>query len=328
MKNTNSNNQEASAALKPEDTMAEAGRQILLREYLRMLAQDEGVRADDDLEYVHDMRVATRRQRSAFRLLEDYYKSKPVRPYIQSLKLLADALGSVRDLDVMMDNLKKAKAGRPETDRPAFDAMVVTLDKKRRKVFRKLIALLDSKVYRNFLDDYAAFLTQTGSGAKSIDADSVSPSQVRHILPSLLHEHLAAVRAYDNVIDEDIEATEDTTLHALRIEFKRLRYATHFFSDVLGASGDEFIKEIKVIQDHLGRMNDIYVAQAQIESYLENLNGETDEERLAASDALHSYLEELQTEHAALKTGFPAVWRHFNSRAVQRKLSDALLVLR
>jgi triphosphatase len=325
--------QKAAQELNPEATMAEAGRQILLREFIRMRSQEDGVREDKDIEYIHDMRVATRRQRSAFRLLGSYYKSKPVRPLIQNLKELAGALGDVRDLDVMIADLRKAQknyVSQDSHDPSGFDDMISDLEKKRRKYLRKLLALLSSKGYRRFLEDYTAFLTQEGSAAKSIDTETVTPSKVRHILPGLLHDHLATVRAYDDVISEDIETVEDATLHALRIEFKRLRYATDFFSDVLGASGDEFIKEIKGIQNHLGRMNDIHVAEMQLTSYLDSIDEEDaeDEEATGGSSMLQLYLDDLEKEHAALKGEFPAVWKHFNSRSVQRKLSDALLVLR
>ncbi len=341
---------EAVMPLNPEATLAEAGRQILLREFIRMRAQEDGVREDKDIEFVHDMRVATRRQRSAFRLLEAYYKTKPVRPFIQSLKALAGALGAVRDLDVMMLDLRKAQRIYQDQDTSVFDVILSKLDKKRSKAMKKLLALMDSKAHRQFVESYAEFLTQAGVGAKSIDADDIAPSQVRHILPGLLHEHLATVRAYDGVIHEDIDTTDDATLHALRIEFKRLRYATDFFSDVLGDSGRTFIREIKVIQDHLGRMNDIHVAQLQLENYLDlvpddsdNDDGNDTQEAEAAdtSDSaqeaetavtspakdhpLQSYLRELEIEHADLKRRFPDVWRHFNSRGVQEKLSDALL---
>jgi len=350
--------EDAVTPLNPEDPIAEAGRQILLREFIRMRSQEDGVREDKDIEFVHDMRVATRRQRSAFRLLDDYYKTKPVRPFIQSLKSLAGALGAVRDLDVMMQDLRRAQRIYRDQDTGVFDVILSKLDKKRSKAMKKLLALMDSKAHRQFLKLYAEFLTQPGVGAKSIDADDVTPTQVRHILPGLLHEHLATVRAYDGVIHEDIDTTDDATLHALRIEFKRLRYATDFFSDVLGSSGKTFIREIKTIQDHLGRMNDIHVAQLQLENYLDLVpddsdsgdeddaedvdNGEETEtadtsdntqEAASAETAsetakdhpLQAYLRELEIEHAELKNRFPEVWQHFNSRGVQEKLSDALL---
>ena len=72
------------------------------------------------------------------------------------------------------------------------------------------------------------------------------------------------MRAYDGAIAE----AEPETLHALRIEFKRLRYLVHFFSEIMGATVNDFLAELKAIQDHLGTMQDIQVATDQLEDLL------------------------------------------------------------
>lgn len=299
--------------IEPEDTMAEAGRKLLLVDFIKALKHEAGSRLGEDIEAVHDMRVATRRMRSAFRLLENFYKPGTIRPLVENLKGLARKLGAVRDLDVLLEDLQKAVASdQQEILQPVLDH----LDKKRRKARKKLIALLDSKDFQDFVANYTHFLTTSGLGAKAIDDQTVVPYQVRHVLPGLLYDHLAAVRAYDTVI----ETADAATLHALRIEFKRLRYAVSFFTDVLGNSGDDFISEIKTIQDHLGRMNDIQVAQEQLTTLLED-------EELDAS-LLDTYLSQLKAEHEQLTGAFPAVWQRFNTRTVQSKLSNALLALR
>jgi CHAD domain-containing protein len=300
-----------------EDTMAEAGRKILLKDFIQLLKNEAGSRTGEDIEHVHDMRVATRRMRSAFRLLEDYYKSKPIRPFIEHLKRLAKHLGGVRDLDVMIQDLQTF--GATLTDDEASDtlqSLIDRLDKKRRKARKKLVAFLDSNDYATFIETFAAFLTQPGSAAKPVNDGVIAPTQVRHVLPTMLHEHLATVRAYHDVI----ETADAPTLHALRIEFKRLRYATSFFQDVLGNSGDEFISEIKSIQDHLGRINDIDVAGRELSTMMDDEGIE--------NDALSDYLSRLHTESETLRAGFPNVWQRFNSRAVQSKLSNALLSLK
>ena len=82
-----------------------------------------------------------------------------------------------------------------------------------------------------------------------------APHQLRHVLPILLHERLARVRAYDTVLP----ASDDAILHALRVEFKQLRYALEFFQPLLGNSNQSFLREAKEMQDILGRINDIAV---------------------------------------------------------------------
>lgn len=307
------------AAVDAADTMAEAGRKILLGEFVKMLQNEAGSRAGDDIEHVHDMRVATRRMRSAFRLLEAYYKPKPTRPYIDTLKLVANHLGAVRDLDVLIENLESHRAGLDAAGQEALGVVIAGLDKKRRKSRKKLVAFLDSATYQAFVTAFAEFLVKPGKAARPIDQDSADPYQVRHVLPSIIHDHLAHVRAYDNVMDNPGE----DTLHALRIEFKRLRYAVDYFEDVLGASGTDFIKELKHIQDYLGRLNDLVVAEEYLESVLDD--GLLSEDQAAV---LQASMQGMDAERAALRAGFPDVWASFNKRSVQRKLSDALLVLR
>lgn len=305
--------------VRSDDTMAEAGRKILLQDFVQMLSKEEGVRLGDDPEFVHDMRVATRRMRSAFRIFEDYYKAKPVRPFISQLRSLARALGAVRDLDVLIADFTRYQSQLDQAEaREALTDVVAKLDRKRQKARRKLIAHLDSKSYRGFVKAYAVFLTSPGKSTKNVDGQIATPYQVRHILPVMIHDHLATVRAYDTVLaDADVH-----TLHALRIEFKRLRYAIEFFQPVLGSTIEKFIVEMKKIQDYLGRLNDVVVAQARLRALEENGDlGET------VHESFEHYIQSLAEEQDKLMSGFAEVWTKFNSRAVQKYLSDALLTL-
>ena len=303
-----------------EDTMAEAGRKILLQDFVKMLSQEEGVRGGEDIEFVHDMRVATRRMRSAFRIFEDYYKSKPVRPFIAQLRELARVLGAVRDLDVLVADFTRYQEQLPEAEaREALVHVVEKLQGKNQKARRKLVAYLDSRSYRGFIKTYSSFLTSPGKSAKNTDEPTATPYQVRHVLPVLVYDHLASVRAYDTVLeDADVH-----TLHALRIEFKRLRYSVEFFAPVMGASIEKFVEEMKLIQDYLGRLNDVVVAQARLKSLEEN--GDLGE---SVHESFEHYIQSLAEEQEKLMAGFGEIWTKFNSRTVQRHLSDALLVLR
>ena len=92
------------------------------------------------------------------------------------------------------------------------------------------------------------------------------PVEVRHVVPVLLHQQLAAVRGF-NPLFEDSAPHDFETLHALRIAFKRLRYATSTFTDVLGPTSAHFIMELKTVQDHLGRLNDVVVFEERLAKY-------------------------------------------------------------
>ncbi|RPI84049.1 MAG: CHAD domain-containing protein, partial [Chloroflexi bacterium] len=66
--------------LAPEDTMAEGGRKTLLYHFALMLAHELGTRSGEDIEELHDMRVATRRMRAALDIFSSYYSPKAIKP--------------------------------------------------------------------------------------------------------------------------------------------------------------------------------------------------------------------------------------------------------
>ena len=89
--------------------------------------QSSGVLDVDDVERVHDMRVATRRLRAALEIFEPCFPSKRRRKALKRVKRLADALGERRDLDVEIELLESFADEIAERDRGALTAMVEEL---------------------------------------------------------------------------------------------------------------------------------------------------------------------------------------------------------
>ncbi|PJF26230.1 MAG: hypothetical protein CUN53_08750 [Phototrophicales bacterium] len=318
--------QELIAALKAqlepvraEDAMAEAGRKIMLREFIAMLKHEAGSRIGTDIEDVHDMRVAIRRMRSALRLLGDYYKPKAIRAYNRKLRRVARALGAVRDLDVMIEAFANYATPTEGDMPPAAERVIAAMDKERDLARMELNHALDRGEYRRFVNDFSQFLTTEGAGAR-LHNDDLTPSQVRHVLPTLIYTHIGAVRAFDAVIDDAIEQNDQVTLHNLRIEFKRLRYAVSMFEDVLGAPADGFINELKKIQDHLGELQDSYIAVQRLSDFLD----EVDEE---AAAYLQAYIDQLTPNAEDKRKRFAEVWKRFNSKTVQGMIARAVAAL-
>ena len=304
----------------PQDTMAEAGRKALLNDFVKMLTHEAGSRVGEDPEEVHDMRVSIRRMRSILGLLADYYKSKAVKPYLSEMRRVARALGEVRDLDVMIADMQAYAETLDDEMREQLQPVRDLLDRQRAQARKSLIRLLDKGPYRRFVEDFSAFVTKPGKSAHAVELDEIHPFQVRHLLPGLIYEHLAAVRAYDGAISD----ADPLTLHALRIEFKRLRYVVSVFTDVLGTSANDFIAELKTIQDHLGRIADMRAAKDRLHDTTDDLNKE---EQAGALEALRQYIDHLDEEQDRLIETFGEVWRHFNTRTVQRQLSNAIASL-
>jgi CHAD domain-containing protein len=307
---------EHSTSVQPDDPMAEAGRKLMLSEFITMLAQEEGARTGEDIEHVHDMRVAIRRMRSVFKLLANYYNPKVIKPYRRGLRSVMQALGEVRDLDVMIHDLTLFLPQMPPEQIRTMQSVIDSLDQRRGVARAELVKVLDSKAYRRLCQDFGVFLTTPEAGARPLEGAVPVPNRVRHVVPPMIYERLAEVRAYDAVLPTD----DMPMLHQLRIAFKGLRYTVSLFDKLMGPETGDFISELKAIQDHLGRLNDIAVAHAQLGLLMADLEGDQ-------SAALWLYLEHLDVERPALIEQFPAVWKRFNSKSVRRKLALAVLNL-
>ena len=117
--------------LEPDDPMSEAGRKVLRFHYRRMLYNEPGTRLGRDIEALHDMRVATRRMRSAFRVFGDYYQPKTIVGYIKGLKRTGRALGPVRDLDVFRVKIQAYVSSLPEPEQDSLDEFLALLERRR-----------------------------------------------------------------------------------------------------------------------------------------------------------------------------------------------------
>ncbi len=95
---------------------------------VRLLRHDAGVRLGDDPEAVHQARVATRRLRSALRTFRDVLDPDWAGSLRDRLRWLADALGAVRDTEVLRDRIRSREAVLPEVDHKALEELVTMLE--------------------------------------------------------------------------------------------------------------------------------------------------------------------------------------------------------
>lgn len=83
-------------------------------------AEVEGVRAADDIEYIHRMRVASRRIRAALPLFKDCFSGKEYRFWNKEVRAITRALGAARDADVQIAFLRSVVGTIGERERPSM----------------------------------------------------------------------------------------------------------------------------------------------------------------------------------------------------------------
>jgi triphosphatase len=298
--------------------VAELCRGVWRGQHLVMLLNEAGVRDSDDIEYVHDMRVATRRARAAGRLYGGYFKkkSKSVPRFMSHLRSTGRLLGAVRDMDVALDNLSHYRAEAADAPGEGLDDLALHWLEKRDRAQRKLLHWLDGKRYRHFVADFGAFCNTRDLDVPEFEAEAgvaPLPHQVRHVLPSMIMARFEAIRAFE-VLFEAEEPVPVPSLHALRIECKYLRYHLEFSAHLLGAEGAALIGELKALQEHLGQLNDASVAHTMLDKALESLGGE--------GIAAYRQLQVDAVEH--LRAAVPADLARFLSDETRQKMALAL----
>ena len=104
--------------LHEDDPYALAAARVVVVRADELVELSANVLDTDDIERVHDMRVATRRLRAALEVFEPCFPRKPFTSALKDVKALADALGERRDRDVTIAALSEfTRAHRPQ--RPA-----------------------------------------------------------------------------------------------------------------------------------------------------------------------------------------------------------------
>lgn len=259
----------ARPGVRSTDTMAEAADKILSFHLERMIEHEEGTRLGEDIEELHDMRVATRRMRAAFRLLTPFLDADSTRPFVKALRRTGRSLGAVRDLDVFRQKADAYLRGLPEGHDRDLAPLFATWQGEYARHRAGMLTYLDGSRYRAFREDFSQFLSMPGAGALPVvfDDGRVRPYRVRDVLPYLVYEHAAEVWAYDGHMTDEAPVPL-VRFHRLRIAAKALRYSLEFFQEVLGPEAKDLISATKRLQDHLGDLQDAVVACDVLQAYL------------------------------------------------------------
>ncbi len=248
--------------------MAEACRLIWREQLTQMVLNEAGVRYAHDPEYVHDMRVATRRARAAAKLYGDYFKPKAIRRYLRCLRRTARLLGAVRDLDVAIGKLERFSGKKHKGYGAAKVAATLEGWRQRRAaVHADLLSWLNSSDYARFVGSFAKFCRSPGEGARDYTArpgEAPVPHQVRHVIPSMILNRYESIRSYETLF-EDEEGPGVEVLHLLRIECKYLRYNLEFVSNLLGPEAQRLLADLRKLQEDLGDLHDAVVSKQMLD---------------------------------------------------------------
>lgn len=232
------------AGLDPAAGATEYGYAWLRRHWTAFLQHEPGTRLGEDIEALHQLRVATRRLRATIALFRE---ALPERFGVlrDELQWVGHELGAMRDLDVQIDGLLVQQDVHP-AESAAIQPLIAILEAQRTTERDQLRTLLDS-------DRYAALECAMGDALRAGPPADAPLIPVHDFAAPLLHRRLRSVHRGGVRLEADSPPAE---YHALRIRGKRLRYSLELFGDLYGRPARDLTEAVKQLQDLLGEHQD------------------------------------------------------------------------
>ncbi|HOT91337.1 MAG TPA: CHAD domain-containing protein [Anaerolineae bacterium] len=320
----------ASPGLTPEDTVAEAARKTLRLHLLRMILNESGTRAGRDPEALHDMRVATRRMRTAFRVFADALDAEAMAPYLRDLRRTGRLLGRVRDLDVFREKAQAYLETFAKGAQPDLTALQHAWDAEYEHARVKLLKYLNGRRYARFKYGFALLIE--APFPTTVVALPYAAQRMAEAVSEIIRGRLTEFYACRARLEQP-DATL-TDYHQMRIVTKNLRYTLEYFREVLGVEAEQAITELKTLQNHLGALQDAVVASTHLHHVLAwgTWTPPTDADLrwckapVAAPDVA-AYLAFQQAEIHRLVSAFPEAWKRLERAGFEPLIANAIAAL-
>lgn len=253
-------------------TFGDWGKIAVEQHFNKILKHEAAVLKDKDPEELHQMRVGIRRLRSAMIGFAPAI-ALPKTATEKNVGNIGKVLGELRDLDVLRLTIEtEYLPNLPASEQKYLAQAIQVITKKRKKAFKQVQSILESKSYQHFKQDLKEWLEKpeyTTIAATKIDLilpDLLLPQISKFLLHPgwLVGVNLAAEKIdfNPNLTLEEVQSLlkiEEKLLHSLRKEAKKTRYNMALFTQFYGEQYANYLQKIKDIQEVLGVIQDCFV---------------------------------------------------------------------
>jgi CHAD domain-containing protein len=226
-----------------------------------------------DIDLIHDLRVATRRLRSALRDFMPLLEKESFNSIKKELKKISDALGKVRDEDVAIVALEELQnEAESEEIKEEIKFFLQLWNDSRERARADLAEIFTIEIIDELEKHLAAKLDKHSHSENSIEFKEFGKNVIKKNL-----------QKFEDLTSSLYTPFETENLHQLRLRAKRLRYAMKIFAVCLEDEAKEFAKKISKMQTFLGDTHD---CDEWIESLLSILREQDDSLDQNKRDAL------------------------------------------
>lgn len=227
----------------------------------QVVANQDPLLRNDDPEGVHQMRVGLRRLRSAFTLFRSVVPDEQRDAMVGEVRWLTAELGRSRDADVQAAEIVGPVAARMPGD-PAFAHLLDLLAREREDGRVAARAAVASRRFTDLVLDVSAWMARRRWRDQPLTEDAARLFQpVTDLACALLAQR------HKKVVKRARRFAELSTpeRHELRKDVKKLRYACEFFRSLYPRKRvTAYAKRLSALQDALGYLNDVAVAQEYV----------------------------------------------------------------
>jgi CHAD domain-containing protein len=227
-------------------------------------ANVRGAVRDIDTEFLHDLRVAVRRTRSALKLAGRALPGDLAARYGPEFKWLGELTTPTRDLDVYLLGFDQMSAGLVAATSQELAPFRHYLERARTTAHRELARGLRSSRFARLTSQWRSELA------------SVRTPRTRPFVAGLAGQRIAVAQQRALRAGQHITAASPATdLHDLRKRCKELRYLLEMFGSLYDPEQRwRAVRELKALQDCLGTFQDAEVQRAEIHAFADRMLAE------------------------------------------------------
>ena len=281
---------------------------VMRKQFSAFVTNEGGTRIGDDIEALHDMRVATRRLRAAMSAFGPFLSPR-IETFRAQFGWIAASLGEVRDLDVQLERMSEWRADVTPAQAVALDGVERLLAGRRQLARRRMLFAMNSRRYDLLVERFGAFLRR--GPVRTVAAGRVP---VLSVAPDLVERRYKKVRKMGDRIRSS-SPPED--YHLLRIDAKKLRYALEFVGAIYGKQAVDFSQRVTALQDVLGLHQDADVAMEMLHQMAGASGRRLGPPSLLAMGAI---AERYRVHAAELRGQFPKVYKPLSGAEWNRLL--------
>ena len=225
-----------------------------------------GARITDDVECIHQSRVASRRMRAGLNFFEKCLPAKKTKKWSSQIRKITQKLGLARDRDVQIEFIRSFLSNLDEGQKQykrGIKRLLLRLEQSRHQLQPKVVKNIDAFNSSGVLADMHGEIEKVLFYFMGKDIPLQSQFVFQHAQERIARQLQELLAHQDSLAD----TSDKDEHHRMRISAKRLRYTLEICDTAFEGELKKIIKAVKQVQTYLGDIHDCDVWEDHLEQF-------------------------------------------------------------